>query len=43
MADQRKAHECEHCNLVYYSKGALTRHVNKEHWDELEYEETERS
>lgn len=24
---------CPHCWLVFYSKGALTFHVNKEHWD----------
>lgn len=33
------AHDCPYCNLVYYSKGALTIHVKNEHWDELEEEE----
>jgi len=27
------AFPCEHCNLVYYSKSALTRHINDDHWD----------
>jgi hypothetical protein len=25
---------CPYCNLVYYGKGALTRHINEEHWNE---------
>jgi len=35
----RKAHECPYCWLVYYSKGALTTHINAEHWREKEDEE----
>lgn len=27
-------HECPYCWRVLYSKGALTVHINKEHWDE---------
>jgi uncharacterized C2H2 Zn-finger protein len=30
----RQPHDCPYCPLVYYSKGALTRHVNAEHWNE---------
>lgn len=33
MSQTRKAHECPHCWLVYYSKGALTNHINAERWD----------
>lgn len=29
-----KPHDCPHCNLVYYSKGALTRHIKDEHGGE---------
>lgn len=32
------AHECPYCWLVLYSKGALTRHINDEHWQEKEDE-----
>ena len=32
------AHPCPYCWLVFYSKGALTRHLNDEHWRELEEE-----
>lgn len=31
-----QAMSCEYCNLVLYSKGALTRHLHEEHWKELE-------
>ena len=36
-------HECPYCWRVLYSKGALTTHVNNEHWKELaaDAEETE--
>lgn len=30
---------CPHCRLVYYSKGALTRHIKNEHWWEEDEEE----
>lgn len=30
----RKAQDCPQCNLVYYSKGALTRHLKTEHGEE---------
>lgn len=29
----RVAHSCPYCWRVCYSKGALTRHINEEHWD----------
>lgn len=32
---------CPYCWRVLYSKGALTAHVNSEHWDEKELEEKE--
>jgi hypothetical protein len=38
MTDQHKQHDCPYCWRVVYSKGALTRHVNDEHWKELEAE-----
>lgn len=31
-------HECPYCWWVLYSKGALTAHLNKEHWKEVEVE-----
>ena len=31
-----KAHDCPHCWRVLYSKGALTNHINNEHWQEVE-------
>lgn len=34
-----KPHACHYCFMVLYSKGALTRHLNKYHWEELEKEE----
>lgn len=37
----RAPHPCEYCNFVLYSKGALTRHLNEEHWKELEAEKKE--
>lgn len=37
--NQHKAHSCWYCPLVVYSKGALTRHENEEHWREKEAEE----
>lgn len=37
--NQHKAHDCSYCWLVLYSKGALTRHINDEHWKEKEAEE----
>lgn len=37
------AHVCPYCWLVLYSKGALTRHLNDEHWRELESESNEES
>lgn len=37
--NQHKACPCPYCWLVYYSQGALTNHVNKEHWKEKEAEE----
>lgn len=39
--NQHKAHDCPYCWLVLYSKGALTSHINKEHWREKEAEEKE--
>lgn len=38
--NQHKACPCPYCWLVYYSQGALTSHVNNEHWKEKEAEET---
>lgn len=32
----REPHECPYCWFVYYSKGALTTHINAEHWREKE-------
>ena len=34
-----KPHLCHYCWIVLYSKGALTRHLNQYHWEELEKEE----
>ena len=34
-----KPHPCHYCWIVSYSKGALTRHLNQSHWEELEKEE----
>ena len=34
----RTPRPCEYCWFVYYSKGAFTRHINAEHWSELEKE-----
>lgn len=34
------AHPCPHCWLVFYSRGALTRHINVEHWDRVEDDES---
>jgi uncharacterized C2H2 Zn-finger protein len=31
----REPHECPHCWLVFYGKGALTSHINREHWDKV--------
>ena len=31
-----KPHPCHYCWIVSYSKGALTRHLDKYHWEELE-------
>ena len=31
-------HPCHYCWTVLYSKGALTRHLNQYHWEELEKE-----
>ena len=39
--NQHKAHDCPYCWLVYYSQGALTNHVNNEHWREKEAEQAE--
>lgn len=36
--NQHKAHDCPYCWRVLYSKGALTNHLNNEHWDILEEE-----
>lgn len=33
-----KPHPCHYCWIVSYSKGALTRHLNQYHWEELEKE-----
>lgn len=33
-----KPHPCHYCWIVSYSNGALTRHINKYHWEELEKE-----
>lgn len=32
-------HNCPYCWLVLYSKGALTNHMNHEHWEDMEAEE----
>lgn len=37
----RKPHDCPYCWRVLYSKGALTQHVNAEHWKQKEAEEAE--
>lgn len=29
-----RSHPCPNCWRVLYSKSALTRHINREHWDE---------
>ena len=34
-----KPHPCHYCWIVSYSKGALTRHLNQYHWEEMEKEE----
>jgi len=31
-------HPCPYCWLVLYSKSALTGHLNREHWQDLEAE-----
>ena len=31
-----KPHPCHYCWIVPYSKGALTRHLNQYHWEEIE-------
>ena len=31
-----KPHPCHYCWIVSYSKGALTRHLNQYHWEEIE-------
>jgi hypothetical protein len=31
-------HPCPFCWRVLYSKGALTRHLNDEHWDDSDEE-----
>ena len=36
-----KPHPCPFCWLVLYSKGALTHHMNDEHWDMLEADDIE--
>lgn len=41
--NKHKAHDCQYCWLVLYSKSALTRHINEEHWRELEKEALEKS
>lgn len=40
MSD-RTPQECPYCWFVFYSKGALTAHVNAEHWREKEEEDVE--
>lgn len=43
--NDHQALDCPYCWLVFYSRGALTRHINAEHWQEhqdaLDEEETE--
>lgn len=39
MKNTRTPQPCPYCNFVYYSKGALTTHINAEHWRELEEEQ----
>jgi hypothetical protein len=34
-------HECPYCWRVLYSGGALTAHLNKEHWDKQENPESD--
>ena len=36
MTSDRTPQPCPYCNFVYYSKGALTTHINAEHWREKE-------
>ena len=38
IAKPRQSYPCYYCWIVSYSKGALTRHLNKYHWEELEKE-----
>lgn len=42
-AKKREANPCPYCWLVYYSKGALTKHLNEVHWDEIEEEDNEQT
>ena len=35
----RTPRPCPYCWFVYYSKSALSAHVNAEHWEEKEKEE----
>lgn len=35
----RTPHPCAYCFAVLYSRGAYTRHVNDEHWEEKEAED----
>lgn len=39
--NQHKAHDCPYCWLVYYSQGALTTHINNEHWEQREKEDAD--
>jgi uncharacterized C2H2 Zn-finger protein len=39
--NQHKAHDCPYCWRVLYSKGALTNHINNEHWWLLDEEAEE--
>lgn len=31
--NEHKQHDCPYCWRVLYSRGALTKHLNSEHWD----------
>lgn len=42
----REPHYCPYCPLCYYSKGALTQHLKREHpqeWEQLQNENTNKT
>lgn len=38
--NKRSVNNCPYCWCVLYSKGALTRHIRSEHWEEEPHCET---